>query len=324
MIYVDLDQRTPEWLSWRFMGITATESAVILGQSPYKTPWRLWSEKTGRLVPADLSNNPLVRQGQLFEDAARRAFEFKHAEVLFPECAEYSAEPLFRASFDGLTADEEPVEIKCPGEKVLSDVKALGRDSAAFRLYNIQVQHQLLVAGAEHGWLVFFDCKTGELTEFEIFSDEALIAEILKAGRAFWKTVTDDVEPQKDAARDFFVPKTKEEILKWSHLAADYISASSEVEHLKAQIERLNTERNRCKEGLTSMMGEFRFADCAGVALTRRMATGTVDYEKLCKAKGISSEDLAAFRKKPKESWLIRTTVRDNQTAPSSGVPMSL
>ena len=324
MIYVDLDQRTPEWLSWRFMGITATESAVILGRSPYKTPWQLWCEKTGKSVPADLSKNPLVRQGRELEPVARQAFEFKHAEVLFPQCAEYSAEPLFRASFDGLTADEEPVEIKCPSEKVLSDVKTFGTESEAFRLYNIQVQHQLLVAGAEHGWLVFFDSKTGELTEFEMFSDEMLIADILKAGRTFWKAVLDDVEPKKDAARDFYVPKTSGEIHEWSHLAAQYISASGEVQNLKAQIERLNAERSRCKDGLTSMMGDFRFADYAGVALTRRMATGTVDYEKLCKAKGISSEELASFRKKPRESWLIRTNVRNHQSEPPSIVPMSL
>lgn len=311
MIYVDLGQRTPEWLGWRFMGITATESAVILGRSPYKTPWQLWREKTGRSIPADLSKNPLVRRGRMLEDAARRAFEFRHAEVLFPECAEYSAEPLFRASFDGLTADEEPVEIKCPSEKVLSDVKTFGRESEAFRLYNIQVQHQLLVAGAEHGWLVFFDSKTGDLTEFEIFSDEALIAEILKAGRAFWKAVMDDVEPKKDAQRDFFVPKTKEEIHEWTHLAADYISASSEVANLKAQIERLNAERTRCKDGLALMMGKFCYADYAGVALTRRKAMGSVDYERLCEARGITPEELASFRRKPKESWLIRTTVQN-------------
>ena len=311
MIYVDLDQRTPEWLSWRFMGITATESAVILGRSPYKTPWQLWCEKTGKSVPADLSKNPLVRQGRELEPVARQAFEFKHAEVLFPQCAEYSADPLFRASFDGLTADEEPVEIKCSSEKVLSDVKTFGTESEAFRLYNIQVQHQLLVAGAEHGWLVFFDSKTGELAEFEMFSDEMLIADILKAGRAFWKAVLDDVEPKKDAARDFYVPKTSGEIHEWSHLAAQYISASGEVQNLKAQIERLNAERNRCKEGLASMMGNFCFADYAGVALTRRRALGSVDYDKLCEAKGITPEELASFRKRPKESWLIRTTGQD-------------
>ena len=130
MIFVDLDQRTPEWQSWRWMGITATESAVILGRSLYKTAWRLWCEKTGRALPPDLSANPQVRYGRDMESVVRRAFELRHAEVLFPQCAECSEDRVFRASFDGLTADDEPVELKCPGAETLSAVKALGRGSS--------------------------------------------------------------------------------------------------------------------------------------------------------------------------------------------------
>ena len=37
MRIVNLEQGTKEWLEWRRQGITATESSVILGLSPYKT-----------------------------------------------------------------------------------------------------------------------------------------------------------------------------------------------------------------------------------------------------------------------------------------------
>ena len=43
MKIIDVAQRTPEWDRWRAQGITASESAVILGRSPYKTLWRLWA-----------------------------------------------------------------------------------------------------------------------------------------------------------------------------------------------------------------------------------------------------------------------------------------
>ena len=308
MFFVDLDQRTPEWLSWRWMGITATESAVILGRSPYKTPWRLWCEKTGRARPPDLSANLQVRYGRENEDRVRQMFQLQHAEVLLPLCAECSEDRLFRASFDGLTSNDEPVEIKCPGSETMTDVKERGRESDAFRLYNIQVQHQLLVAGARHGWLVFYDGETNDLTEFEIDRDNDLIAEIRKTGRAFWDLVIQDKEPKKDLQRDFYVPKTDDEISQWCRLAADYVSAAREVDDLKAQIEGLNAVRTRCKEQLSRLMGDYRCADFAGVALTRRAAVSSVDYEKLCRAKGITSEELNGFRKEAKESWLIRST----------------
>lgn len=47
MKIVDLTQRSPEWLRWRAQGVTASEAAVVLDRSPYKTPWRLWAERTG-------------------------------------------------------------------------------------------------------------------------------------------------------------------------------------------------------------------------------------------------------------------------------------
>ncbi len=47
MKIVDVVQRTPEWERWRAQGVTASEAAIVLGRSPYKTPWRLWAERTG-------------------------------------------------------------------------------------------------------------------------------------------------------------------------------------------------------------------------------------------------------------------------------------
>ncbi|WP_407080697.1 YqaJ viral recombinase family protein [Enterobacter hormaechei] len=46
---------------WRRQGVTATDAAILLNRSPYKTRWRLWAEKTGYAREVDLSLNPLVR-----------------------------------------------------------------------------------------------------------------------------------------------------------------------------------------------------------------------------------------------------------------------
>lgn len=71
MTVVDLNQRSEEWLKWRALGITATDIPVILGLSPYKTPWQLWAEKIGRINPPDLSGNPNIQRGVALEDKAR-------------------------------------------------------------------------------------------------------------------------------------------------------------------------------------------------------------------------------------------------------------
>lgn len=35
MFYIELDQRSDAWFSWREKGITATEAVAISGHSPY-------------------------------------------------------------------------------------------------------------------------------------------------------------------------------------------------------------------------------------------------------------------------------------------------
>lgn len=59
MKVIDLVQRSLEWHQWRKSGVTASESPILMG-SPYKTPWRLWAEKRGLILEADLSGNLLA------------------------------------------------------------------------------------------------------------------------------------------------------------------------------------------------------------------------------------------------------------------------
>lgn len=44
-IFIELDQRTDEWLMWRSQGIGASDAPVIMGVSPWSDPVSLWMEK---------------------------------------------------------------------------------------------------------------------------------------------------------------------------------------------------------------------------------------------------------------------------------------
>src|SRR5690606_258328 len=135
MKIIDLSQRDDLWKDWRRQGITASDAAILLGRSPYKTLWRLWAEKTGYATEEDLSGNPLVQQGIRNEDLARQAFEARHDDLLLPVCVESIKHPLMRASLDGLRENGEPVELKCPSKATWEQVCAKGEDSDAFQLY---------------------------------------------------------------------------------------------------------------------------------------------------------------------------------------------
>lgn len=306
---LELEQRSEAWRQWRLQGITATESGVILGQNPYITPWRLWCEKTGREEPEDLSDNPLVQFGIQHEEHVRQLFESKHSEVLFPTCAEFDEDPIFRASFDGLTSALEPVEIKCPSDATLRSVRSEGLSSEACALYSTQLQHQLMVSGAKRGWLIFFDPVADDILEFQLVRDELLIQELRQKGREFWeKYLVLDKEPPKDPQRDIFVPKTEDEISRWCHNAADYRLIDQQIVELQRQIDELNAAKKHYRDNLISMMGSFKYADFAGIALTQRCSRGSVDYKKLLATKGIGENEINAYRNQPSKSWLVRLT----------------
>lgn len=312
MKYIYLVQRTPEWHQWRKGGVTASEAPVILGRSPYKTPWRLWAEKTGRMAPPDFSRNPNVQRGVKLEDYVREQWAIEHLEVVEPACAEWDQDPVFRASFDGLTSEELPVEIKCPSESVFADVLTRGRDSDAFKLYEVQVQHQLLVADAPKGWLVFF-CN-GAMKEFEIARDEAVIAEIIEKGRAFHKAVVEGVEPPMDPERDVYVPSDASEKERWVAAARSFSSLQNRINALKAEIAALEEQQAFDKEEFKILMKDFASASCAGVSVKHVFAKGRVDYKAALKdACGSlpSDAELERFRSASSERWSFSLSPTD-------------
>lgn len=321
---VMLDQRSPAWLAWRKSGITATESAVILNLHPEKTPWRLWMEKTDRAAPPDLSVIPAVRFGVENEPVARRLFEVTHQTVVMPACGEWESNPLFRASFDGLTFDGVPVEIKCPQEETLKDVRTNGRDSAAYRLYYVQVQHQIMVSDAYYGWLVFLDGD--HLIEFDIPRDDKLIREIQVKGRVFWDYVTKDKEPTKDPERDFYAPRTEEAVAAWAAPAKELSGVLEEIESAKAVLKTLQERKEALTQTLVGQMGNYRLANFAGVALTRRAAKSSVNLAEFLKAHNLTEKDLDPYRTQSGESWSVRRTkgILPEGFTPSEGVARAL
>ena len=150
---VQLPQGSPEWLAYRLAKFNASESATVLGVSPWQTPYQLWLQKTGR-SEGGKANQAMLRGTEL-EPAARAAYEEHTGLVMQPlvlEAGRYSA------SLDGMTLDGDLVlEIKCPLRGTRSD---LWQDVAAGAVpehYLVQVQHQLMVSGAQAAHLWVYD-----------------------------------------------------------------------------------------------------------------------------------------------------------------------
>lgn len=189
MEIIDLCQRTPLWHAWRAKGITASESAVILGRSAYKTRLQLFNERTGFIKPDDPSSKPCVQRGIALEDRVRQGFEDRHDTILLPLCVESAEHPVLRASLDGFSDGGEPVELKVPTHKTYQLIAKDREQATAYQLAWVQLQHQLYVTEASQGWLVFDPWLTGlPPLEFCIQRYDAFLRnELIPACLAFWK-----------------------------------------------------------------------------------------------------------------------------------------
>lgn len=305
MKVVNYKQKSPEWLAWRSQGITATDASIILGKSPYKTPWRLWAEKTGYANPEDLSKNPNVQRGVELEDQARKVVEEEMGDILLPVCIEENDGSIFRASLDGITSDGRPVELKCPSQKVWDEVVEQGENSAPYRLYAIQVQYQILVSGAGEGLLVFF--REGEKIEFVIKRDEALIDQLRTECTKFWEMVEKKVEPPKDPERDLFLPGDAE-ASEWVMQAEIYRLAEQRIKALKEEIAKLEEQQQPAIERMKELMGDFNVADYAGVAITRYSVSGRIDYKRIVESLDVSPEVIEQYRGKDAERYRVTVT----------------
>jgi putative phage-type endonuclease len=314
MRIVDINQRTPEWHTWRRQGVSASETATILGHSPYKTPWRLWAELIGKVLPEDLSHNPNVKRGIALEDEARADFEARHGAIVIPLCAESSEHPEIRASFDGIDDTGRPIEFKVPSERTFDEVMALGEESKAYKLYFWQVQVQLYVADAQMGFLVFYQ-SPGVFREFEIQRDETgLQTVIVPALLEFWQSVQNGLAPALDPARDIYVPSGAD-LDRWTELAGKYRHLAPIKADLEKQMKDLRTQMGGIEDDLVDMMGEFLLAETAGIKVTRFAKRGSVDYKSVLAVvrPDLHEDDLEPYRRSPSEE--VRITVQKDTKA---------
>lgn len=310
MKIINLSQGEPAWFAWRQQGVTASEAAIVLNRSRYKTRWRLWAEKTGLVAETDISANPWVRHGIEHEDIARQRFEASRGDILLPLCVQSQQHPILRASLDGLNDQGEPVELKCPSPTVWQTVCEQQTASMAYQLYQLQVQHQLLVTEAPRGWLVFHHQDEQQI--FEIVRDAHLQEHLLEAASNFWQQVVSRQAPDKDPERDVFTPQG-EQLSAWAQAAVGYRQVDEQMVALKQQLKQCEGEQKAHLEQLKSLMGDYYHAQANGLQMTRYAVAGRVNYAKFIADKWgtVTADELAPFREISTERY--RVTLQDPQ-----------
>lgn len=138
------------WLKAR-KGIGGSDASTVIGKNPYKSNQDLWMEKTGKVIPEDISDKPYVIYGHQAEPALRTLFALDNPEYR----VEYyennmivnSRYPWAHASLDGELVDQEGrrgiLEIKTTN--ILQSMQREKWNDQIPDNYYVQVIHYLMV-----------------------------------------------------------------------------------------------------------------------------------------------------------------------------------
>lgn len=275
MKIVELIQGSPEWHAWRASGIGASYAPIIMGVSPYRTPYQLWAELTGNGQAQE--ENAAMRRGTELEPEARRLYEARTGNIAEPVCCEHPELPWMLASLDGADMDGDyVVEIKTHGK---DDHLALMGGKVPEKDWP-QLQHQLAVSGAKRADYVNY--HNGDIAIAEVLPDEDYIAKLIEMESAFWNLVQTNMPPEL-TDRD----TVERDDDAWLAAASCYIDRKTKADKAASELEEAANELKK--------MAQHAKERGYGVMVTRYHKRGNVNYKAVPELKGV---DLEKYRAK--------------------------
>ncbi len=210
MIKMDKCRDREEWLLARGKRIGGSDAAAVVGMNPWITNVKLWRIKTGKLIPDEIKDNPLVEYGQKAEGLLRDLFQLDHPDMILVyepnNLWTNSRYPWAHASLDGWLYDSKHnlgiLEIKTA--TISGAAQAAKWKDRVPDNYYCQILHYMAVTGAEFAILkaqLKYHQDDGGLTirtlhyRFEWTDVQRDIEYLMQAEERFWEHVQTDTEP---------------------------------------------------------------------------------------------------------------------------------
>lgn len=271
---MELQQQSTEWLAWRAKGLGSSDCPVILGVSPWRTPYELWLEKTQPGKGGPTTPNWQQQRGINLEPVARARYEFQMGYSVQPVLMEHPEFPYFRVSLDGWNDERKIVwECKVPGK----DDHQKAKNGEVPEKYIWQLEMQLWVSGGVEAHYFSYQENKGKVdTALVIYKSIPERREkMIKALHEFWNCVQTNTPPPL-CDRDTMVL----EDIKSKAIFSDLEKALQEREELKAKIDLIEAKIDAMKEKAIEIMPHSS-VQCGRVKLKKVVTKGRVDYSKI-------------------------------------------
>lgn len=198
-----------EWLKARAGRIGGSDASAIVGMNPYKSNVELWLEKTGQMVPDDISDKPYVKFGTEAEKHMRELFklDFPEYEVFYEENNMWLNDkyPWAHYSADGWLKDQAGRlgHWECKTTNILQSMQKENWKDRLPDNYYIQLLHGFLVMETDFAVLkarlrfefkgeIYAQIKHYKIERSEV---EADIEFLESSEKRFWKDVQERKKP---------------------------------------------------------------------------------------------------------------------------------
>lgn len=278
-----IEQGSDEWLKWRQKGLGSSDAAVIMGISPYKTPYKLWQEKIQDGI-AEQKENFIFEKGHRVEAIIRARIEMQTGHEWQPALYSRADKLFIRCSMDCANNElRQGKELKYVGKEVF-------KNKIVPPHYVAQIQQQYLVTGFEKITCVMITddkelCDGADLVwqEIEVPVDHEYCKKLFNKMVEFKEINIDKRVPPEMTTKDAVPVKDldfKKKLIRYKRLLSKMAPIQDELEALKDEIFKLTTHP-------LMSFGEIM------VKTSERK--GSIDYERLLKHHNIT--DAEQFRK---------------------------
>lgn len=190
-----------EWLEARKERIGGSDASAVIGCNPYKTNLELWQEKTGLIVPEDISHKPYVQYGHDAEPLIRELFKLDYPQykVLYEENNLWTNDkyPFAHASLDGYLIDQDNrhgiLEIKTTN--ILQSMQKEKWKDGIPQNYYVQILHYLMVHE---------DCEYAHLIALLRFNFDSELYEQVRNYHIERQEVQEDINYLITAEKEFW------------------------------------------------------------------------------------------------------------------------
>lgn len=233
--------------------IGGSDIAAIMGESRWKTPYKLWAEKTGQITPPDLSNVESVEMGTRLEQFVADLFADKTGRQVrkAPKTYQHKDYPYLVAHIDRLITNSDEL-LEC---KTCSAYKLEEWENKIPKEYILQVMWYLGITGRKRGWIA---CLIGgQKFEYKALDfDQELFDLMVEKAVKFWQMVQNN-QPPLIVAEDGEVlqeiyPKSNEEMIEMQEIN-DRVAYMQE---LKMHRDDMNNEIKEIETELKSIIKE--------------------------------------------------------------------